>query len=349
MKYYDWEKTFSYDADITLIIGGRGIGKTYGMRLANVRQYLKTGERFVEVCRYQREIKDIGEGYFDRIDRNEEFPGYVFKFEKDRFYIAEKPVENEKPSWETIGYIVGLTSQQSLKKRTFDNVRRIVMDEAVLERADKYHKYLPNEYVTFANLISTILREDPDTPTRGRVYLLGNACDLLNPYLQNLGVDHAPKFGYSWFRSKTVLLHYVEPVDVESKVSNTLVGRMLAGTDEAEKMFNNAFSDAGFDYVEDKPKNAQFRYGIVFQDMRFGVWVDWAKNRFYVNRQIANDPHALIYALTTRDNKIDYQMAKRTEEQLKFLMEMYYSGCVYYDSPTTRETFMMVLSFFGIR
>lgn len=349
MKYYDWEKTFSYDADITLIIGGRGIGKTYGMRLANVRQFLKTGERFVEVCRYQREIKDIGEGYFDRIDRNNEFPNHMFKFEKDRFYIAEKPEKDQKPAWAVIGYIVGLTSQQSLKKRTFDNVRRIVMDEAVLERADKYHKYLPNEYVTFANLISTILREDPDSPTRGRVYLLGNACDLLNPYLQNLGIDHAPDFGYSWFRSKTVLLHYVEPVEVESKVSNTLVGRMLAGTAEAETMFNNTFADAGTDYVEKKTPGAKFRYGIAFQDMVFGVWADWGRGKFYINRQLPNGADVQIFALTTRDNKVDYQMVKRTEEQLKFLMDMYYRGCVFYDSPATRESFMMVLAFFGIR
>lgn len=348
MQFYDWEKTFSYDADITVIIGGRGIGKTYGMRLANVRQYLKTGERFCEICRYSKEVKDVGEGYFDRIETNNEFPNHIFKFEKDRFYISERPAGNEKPTWELIGYIVGLTSQQSLKKRTFDKVRHIVMDEAVLERSDKYHKYLPNEFLTFANLISTLLREVPGQPTRGRVYLLGNACDLLNPYLQELGVNSAPKYGYSWFKSKTVLLHYVPPVESERSKTDTLVGRMLAGKQEAEKVFDNVFSDAGLDYVEQKPSNAKFRYGIAFQDMRFGVWADWSRGKFYINRTIPNDPNALVWALTTRDNKVNYQMARKSEEQLKFLTDLYYRGAVFYDCPATRESFIMVLSFFGI-
>ena len=29
-EYYDWHKTLSYDADVTMVIGARGVGKTFG-------------------------------------------------------------------------------------------------------------------------------------------------------------------------------------------------------------------------------------------------------------------------------------------------------------------------------
>ena len=47
--FYDWERTLSYDADITMVIGARGYGKTYGLRRQFLRDYIGKGYRFVEV------------------------------------------------------------------------------------------------------------------------------------------------------------------------------------------------------------------------------------------------------------------------------------------------------------
>ena len=52
-KYYDWNKTLAYDADVTMVVGARGIGKTYGVRLQCIMDYIKNGFRFVELVRYK--------------------------------------------------------------------------------------------------------------------------------------------------------------------------------------------------------------------------------------------------------------------------------------------------------
>ena len=108
-------------------------------------------------------LSGVSDGYFNRLAKLDEFKGYLFRTDTHSAYIAEKPDDKkEKPTWKLIGYFVALSDAQNLKKRTFDNVRRIIFDEAILERSDVYHRYLNGEFLKFANLIDTVSRERAD-------------------------------------------------------------------------------------------------------------------------------------------------------------------------------------------
>ena len=43
--FYDWNKTLSYDADVTMVIGAKGIGKTFGLRKQCIKDFLRDGSR----------------------------------------------------------------------------------------------------------------------------------------------------------------------------------------------------------------------------------------------------------------------------------------------------------------
>ena len=68
--FYDWNDVFSRqtgnNGEIALITGGKGIGKTFGLRLQCVKDYLKDGSLFVELCRTKVECKAVSLGYFDK-------------------------------------------------------------------------------------------------------------------------------------------------------------------------------------------------------------------------------------------------------------------------------------------
>ena len=125
MKYYDWCKTLSYAADVTIVIGARGVGKTYGLRKQCINDNIKSGCTFAEICRYKSELGPIMDGYFSRLEL--EFPSYVFKTEKGKGYIAERPDdEKTKPAWRILCYFLALTDAQNAKKRTYNKVKRII-------------------------------------------------------------------------------------------------------------------------------------------------------------------------------------------------------------------------------
>ena len=356
MKYYDWKKTFSYqtgnDGEFCIVLGAKNIGKTFGLRVELVKRFLKTGRQFCEVCRTRDEAEDVADGYLDKIFREGFFAGYRYKCVKRKGYIGKVEIDEDGNEvvndWQLFVYFVALTMFQREKKRTYDNVYYFIFDEAVIDRKDKYHRYLPNEYSILANLIDTILREDYENPKGAKVFLLGNSCDLLCPYLRGLGVDSLPDFGYTFYNNKQTLLHYAQNNDVEEKMNNTLVGRMLRGSDEARWVFNNEFIDDNDEYIEKRPNTAAFKFGIRYLGTSFGVWLDWQRATFYVEGKIPKNYESLTYALTRSDNSINYRMATKTNESLQILLDAFYLQSVRYDTPATRECFFQLLGYFGI-
>ena len=358
--YYDWHKTLSYDADVTMVIGARGIGKTFGLRVQCIRDWIKDGSRFVEVCRFKNELSGVADGYFNRTGTLPEFDDYVFKTDARYAYIALKPTDDgekkSKPDWHLIGYFIALSDAQRMKKRTFDKVRRIIFDESILESSDRYHNYLPNEFGVLANLVDTVSRERADTYSiRPRVYLLGNACDLSNPYFAAYGVGTDLKFGYRWYAKKTFLLHYVESGDYAmEKLTGTVAGRMMQGTVAATVAIDNEFVGVTDEFVCRKPSRAKFSFGIVCEGSEFGVWCDLHGGLYYVTDKLPknakrDDFNGPIFALTVDDNRINYIAARRANKTLSYFAEMYYLNLVRYDSIKTKADFRTVLSMFGIR
>ena len=284
---------------------------------------------------------------------NEEFPDYIFKTTTRLAYIARKPKNKKsKPKWELCGYFYPLTEAQNMKQITFSKVKRILLDEAVLDkRLDRFHNYLPNEFGALTSIVDSTSREREETKNseRPRVYLLGNACDLLNVYFAAYGINAEPKEGFSWHKNKTMLLHYVKDAKyAEAKTKNTVAGRMSKDTADELVSSANEFLRASNDFVFKKPKNAKFYFGIVYNDLKFGVWLDNNEGYYYVTSKIPNNAKP-IYALTTSDNKVNYVMAKRAEGVLRGFTDLYYYGIIRYETPYIKQRFVEVLNFFGVR
>lgn len=351
-RYYDWDATFSRQTgaqgEFCIVIGGKNIGKTFGLRKKCIEDYLKRGHRFVNISRFKDERQQVEMGYFDKLQHAGFFTDYVFKVEKHIGYIAKQPEEGGKPEFEPLCYFVALSAFQVEKQRSFTSMRRFIFDEAAIDKRDRYHDYLPQEFFILTNLLDSVNREQYGDAPFFKVYLLMNACDLTCPYLRMLGINKPPKYGYTFYNNKSTLLHYVEPWDVEERKAGTLIGRMLSGSDEAKMIFGNEF-DAGYtDDIQQKPSNARFAFGVVFQGMRYGIWFDYSENYAYVNEQIPKGSKA-VYTLTKRDNTIDYIAVKSTDSLMRSIIDIYYAGAMRYSSVAVRESFLQVLGFLGIR
>lgn len=355
-NYYDWHKTLSYDADVTMVIGPRGVGKTFGLRKQCIKDFLKDGSRFAEIVRFKTELSGVADGYFNRLQELSDFEDYIFRTDARYGYIAKKPTENEdgkkvKPDWQLITYFVALTDAQRMKKRTFNKVRRIIFDESILESTDRYHNYLPAEFGVLANLVDTISRERADVASlRPRVYLLGNACDLSNPYFTAYGVGTDLTYGYRWYSNKTFLLHYVESGEYgREKAIGTVAGRMMQGTVAGKIAIDNEFVGTNTEFVRSKPSRAKFTFGIKCNGKTFGVWVDLQGGLYYVTGTIPNNTEKPIYALTVDDNKINYIAARSATKTLSYFKEAYYLNLLRYQTVAVKHDFIEeVLKKFGI-
>lgn len=351
-KYYDWERTLSYDADVTMVIGARGIGKTLGLRIQCIRDFIRDGSRFCEVVRFKNALSVVSDGYYDKLSTIREFDGYVFNTDSRYAWIADKPTDdNKKPIWRKVGYFVALSDGQIKKKVTFSGVRRMIFDEAILERSDRYHKYLPGEFVKLANMVDTVSRERPDTDgIRPRVYLLGNACDLANPYFAAYRVTADLRYGYRWYDNKTFLLHYANPgTYAVEKARGTVAGRMLSNTEAGMVSNMNMFVHADTSFVKPKTKNAKFSFGIVYVGEMFGIWYDQREGYYYVTGSIPSNTGKPVYSLTRDDLTINYVAATNLGTTMGYVRDMYTYSLLRYQSEDVMMAFGEVLRLFGIR
>lgn len=336
------------NAETVMIIGAKNSGKTFNVRLHCIDEYLKGRGRFVEISRTRDELEDVAAGYFDRIIAEGYYPEYIFKTDARCMYIAHAVSEDDKPDWQVMGYFACLSLFQRTKRRSnYVDVRNAIFDEFIIDARDRYHSYLPDEFGIFCNALNSIFRPFPGDGITRHIYMCANACDMTCPYLRHNGIDKPPEFGYSFYKGKSVLLHYVAPWDADDIKRRTIIGRLMDGYDDSQ-IFDNIFDTGDSTTIKQKSAAAKFAFGFVFKKARIGIWSDLDAATWYVTGRIP-DNAANVYALTKKDGTINYGVARRNSPLLKMLCEMFFAGGLRYESFAVRELFFTVLDYLGIK
>lgn len=346
---YNWDNVFSRQTgstgEIAMIIGAKNLGKTFSLRVHCIREFLKTGYKFVEICRTKDEMKATASGYFNKIKGEGYFKEYDFKTDKDTGYISKA----NKDEWKPICHFAALSTFQGTKRSwSFTGMHRLIFDEFIIDSRDRYHQYLPSEVMIFANILDTIIRENPGSKPFYKVYLMANACDLTCPYLRFFGVDKVPQYGFSFYNNRCTMLHYVKPWDSELRKTETLVGRMLANSEESRMIFDNEFLITAQDEIKRKPGRAKYMFALSFMGNRFSIWLDSSEGMYYVQDGYPKNSRN-VFALTKKDNSLDYTRIEKSSDLLRLVNLAYYDKSIRYDKPSTRELFLKVLEFTGVK
>lgn len=73
--YLDLNRTLSYNALFTFIIGNRGGGKTYGFKQWAINDFIKNKKQFIYLRRYKTELIDVNKFF---ADIQHEFPNFHY-------------------------------------------------------------------------------------------------------------------------------------------------------------------------------------------------------------------------------------------------------------------------------
>lgn len=350
--YYDRLKTLILprNADVNMIIGARGLGKTYGIRKYMIEDYLKNGYCFVEVTRFREENNDVAANYFSRIVQDDIFPDYEFRTTNKIAEIRKKKTGKKENPWKTIGYFIPLSLQQQKKKSTYVNVRNICMDEIIIDNDDRYHTYLKNEFEQLAKLVDTVTRERADDTglRKPRVFLLGNACDAFNPYFRHYDVPLEPEHGLQWLGGKTCLFDYVRDDEyAEQKTRNTVAGRMLKNNDDVTS--KNNFARHNTDFIEKTHGHAKLTYVFRWLQNEYGVYVDLRCGYVFISSKYDSGAHVPYFAITRTDNKLNYLTANMAKDLIRNLTSYYALGYLRYDTVETQHAVSEMLKNFGVK
>ena len=336
-KYYNWGELLSKDCNINFILGARGIGKTFGLRLQTIKDFLKNESQCMELTRYKADIDLMADGYHQRIE--EFFPDYQFKSDKKGLYIANICSDDEKPDWKQYGFFGSLSEGYSLKRKTFSNkIKRIIFDEFVLDKNDKFHHYLKNERDTIATIISTATRERADGAggKRAYVYFIANKVDRLCPYFEWFGIN-PDKYGFFYTLNKNVLVHNVP---VEQDIYTGTIAEIIQGKSEnALASAKNIATDKDLlQFISDAPKKKELQFFIKFEDTIFKIWTN---PEFYfiekTDKVLVNYP---FFAPKIDDMRINTQGARELRYSMRNLRELLFMNLVKFDKIETYKNWL---------
>lgn len=187
-RFYNYKNIDSKHAQYNIIIGERSNGKTYGALLKIVQNRAQYGKQGAILRRWQDDFTGKrGANMFDALVTNGEIDKATggqwtgVYYYGSRWYLCR--YEDSKRITEETPFCYGfsLSSMEHDKSISYPNVTTIVFDEFLTRSM-----YLPDEFIVFQNVLSTIIRHRTDVV----IYMLGNTVNKYCPYFREMGLNH---------------------------------------------------------------------------------------------------------------------------------------------------------------
>lgn len=188
-KFYSLKNILSKNAQYNVIFGERSNGKTYSVLKYALERYAKEKEQLAIVRRWQDDFTGKrGATMFDALVSNEEVTKATggewtgVYYWGSRWFLC-KYDENEKRIVDDTPFAYGfsISSMEHDKSTSYPNITTICFDEFLTRTS-----YLPDEFVLFMNVISTIVRHR----TNVTIFMLGNTVNRYCPYFKEMGLTH---------------------------------------------------------------------------------------------------------------------------------------------------------------
>ena len=334
--YYNPEKLLTYNSFLNFVIGSRGVGKTYGFIKFCIQRFLKTGEQFIYTRRYATELDTSVPKFFDPFKKDPDFKDVEFKIKTSKklstFFINDKPA----------GFAVALSTALILKSTSFTDVRNIIFDEFIIDKGT-YH-YIRNEPAKFIDLVETILRLRD-----GRVFLLGNAITVTNPYFEYFNL----KLGYNTDfkickRDKNgeplILVNYISNQVYEDTKANTRFGQLVAGTAYGSYAVNNKWYLDDNKFIEKRPPNTYCTSVFIVSGKSYGLWCDKKTGNRYLS--LAHDPsNPCRFAIDEQSHDLDTVLENaRKNTWFMMVVKLFKIGLLRFESIQIKNTFLPIIN-----
>lgn len=292
--YYTTKDICEQNARYNIILSGRDAGKSYAISYENTKDnplykgYLwRAWESKKCTVAYLRRFNDdvksslVEDDFADKdiikITKGEYDHVKVFR---GKMYFAKlKDDGTEKKCPWNFGQVFALNIAGRYKSRQYPDITDIVFEESV---ACDNERYLPNETLILANLVSTIFRDRP-----GKVWLLGNTVSRNSPYYKDWGLRGVPKMK-------------VGQIDVYDKINDDgsvikIAVELSPNRNTKNKMFfgKNIKSIKGSEWQTDeycKLPNKLETYDVLYEVQIIGSVVN-----FNLKLLLQNDGSPLLY------------------------------------------------------
>ena len=276
-KYYNGVRLLNAQCPINFSIGNRSAGKSYYWKRYCIKRFLKYGEQFIYLRRYDADVDMAMNSFFE--DISHEFPGYSFEREKYNCYLLKLNEQGEVISRAHCGYCFALTILHKLKSMPFEDICTIFFDEFIPENM-RYIKpleptYEPSLllslYLTVARGYNKVIRDNV------RIICVANMVTMYNPYFSFFEIDLTVK---THVIVNNVYAEKIMQSEISSEIRKSKIGAILERTTYGAYALDNIAYNDNASHVVKKPKDAR-PYFCLYAHLWYMCYFDESGNVYF--------------------------------------------------------------------
>ena len=273
-KFWSPYKILSYGKPWNFITGSRSVGKSTGLAIYFILDYIVNNHEFVYTRRTKDETLLTCATYFGNaiqiINSKTDLKIKDFYYEGGHYYIQMMGEEIVK----MCGHTIPLSLEQKYKSANLSNVFNLIYDEFIAKESTGYlgtAAHPETEYIHVLSLYQTIDR-GIDIPYRNetRFFFSGNTATIYNPLFLSLNIsnyiDDRAKFINP--KNKLWILERCAYVEALGDVQDSYAYQL---SDETERAYN--FENKGADptaFIKN-PDVVHYDYTIILEGSKYGI------------------------------------------------------------------------------
>lgn len=186
--YYSLKNILDKHCHYNLIIGERSNGKTYAVKQYILEQYTKGNGQGALVRRWHDDIKATkSQSMWADIVKNDLVEKYTngeyndIYYNSGKFYLCrwDENLNTRVCDNNPFCYIFAVNTAEHYKSLSYPDITTVLFDEFLTKGY-----YLPDEFVLFMNLLSTIIRLRDNV----KIFMCGNTVNPYSPYFKEFGI-----------------------------------------------------------------------------------------------------------------------------------------------------------------
>lgn len=349
--FWSAKRCLTYNKPIICVTGTRSVGKSTGVAVFCLVDFLQNGHKFMYVRRRQRDTYKTCKTFFDNaiqvVNRGTPFDILGFKFYRGQYYIATSKTEDGELDYQVCGMACPLSEEEDLKSSVFSDYFTIIYDEFISKDPNRYLGTRDNpefEWDAVMSLYQTVDR-GVDRPFRNetRIFLLGNKSTIYNPICLSIGIADYVQSGAHFVSPKNKLWVWedVDGVETTAKVQESFAYQM-----SSEGVKKYAYHNEGKDttYFLRKPDVAKYHTSVKLKGNVYGIYSDDDYN-FYIYKP-KEGYHVISLDVESNDGNDLHLIQKwRESPTLTMVSNAYKRGKLFFGNGKIQSAFLKYLEF----
>ena len=342
-QFYDGTKLLSMmdingnKPEIYMCTSNRSAGKTtYFSRLC-VNRFLKHGEKFMLIYRFNYQLDDCADKFFKDINTLF-FPGSVMQSKRRASGTYHELFLDEK----SCGYAVSLNSADGLKNYShlFSDTMRMMFDEFQSET----NHYCGEELRKFISIHTSVSRGQGQQIRYVPVYMISNPVSIINPYYVEMGISPRLNDKVKFLKGDGFVLEqgYVEAASKAQKQSG--FNRAFAKNEYVAYSSESVYLNDNKSFIERPNGNPRYLCTIRYNGCDYAIkeYLDLGI-LYFDDRPDKTFPERIT--VTTDDHEINYVMLKRNDFFISNLRYFFERGCFRFKDLRCKEALLKALSY----